>query len=516
NYMRQVQTQAILSPEAVHYLFGNLNILIDFQRRFLIQLEGTAQKPPEEQDFGSLFIQNESAFTVYEPYCANFFAAQDLVVQETPKLQKLAIILNPVYELPSMLIKPVQRICKYPLLMQQLIKSTHSEWAHVANMEQGLQAIRRVTEKVNETQRKHENIQILDEVKRRIDELRPAQIDSFGRLLLNDKIMMSQSDAPEKEMQVYLFEKTILMCKESRDSTKNKTSSISIKKKRRGSLEPKGVIVNSRIWNIRNRSSSGNYCLTIDWKDSDIDQVMFRFQNGEKMKLWESTLRSNITFKKINVSNTQLLSMKNVLPARIPDSFRTDNDIERNNGEGVRPKSSVVQSKISNSARNNVTPPFHFLSGQDPHGFLNRSQSESIVPEQVLYPNRARSKSSPNIKQQLNQQPVWKNTLSHLVESPSPYITAPSSLTEETLKLKLAFNNSIYVIVTRIDLCYAELIQKANRKIRTISALHSTDKLKFKYQDEDGDYITMSSDEDVQMALEMRGASNTITLFVSL
>lgn len=32
--------------------------------------------------------------------------------------QKLAHVLDPNYELPSQLIKPIQRICKLPLLMQ--------------------------------------------------------------------------------------------------------------------------------------------------------------------------------------------------------------------------------------------------------------------------------------------------------------------------------------------------------------------------------------------------------------
>lgn len=166
--MRELQNQKILSPDTIHYLFGNLNTLVDFQRRFLIQLEDMAEKSAQEQRIGLLFVQMEEAFAVYEPYCANYYSAQDLVVQEAPKLQKLADILNPTYELPSMLIKPVQRICKYPLLMNELIKSTDKEWPHFAEMEQGLEAIKRVAEKVNETQRKHENDQAMEDLKRRI------------------------------------------------------------------------------------------------------------------------------------------------------------------------------------------------------------------------------------------------------------------------------------------------------------------------------------------------------------
>jgi hypothetical protein len=39
--------------------------------------------------------------------------------------------------------------------------------------------------------------------------------------------------------------------------------------------------------------------------------------------------------------------------------------------------------------------------------------------------------------------------------------------------------------------------------------------LRLKYQDEEGDLITINSDEDVQMGIEARGTGNTVNLFVS-
>lgn len=168
--MRELQNHKVLSLDTIHYLFGNLNALVDFQRRFLIMVEDMAEKPAQEQRIGLLFVQMEETFAVYEPYCANYYSAQDLVVQEAPKLQKLADILNPTYELPSFLIKPVQRICKYPLLMGELVKSTNKNWPCFAEMNDGLEAIKRVAEKVNETQRKHENIQAVEDLRRRVDE----------------------------------------------------------------------------------------------------------------------------------------------------------------------------------------------------------------------------------------------------------------------------------------------------------------------------------------------------------
>lgn len=87
-YMRALQSDGgVISPETIHLIFGNINALVDFQRRFLIAVETHAALPPQEQNFGQVFSQHEEAFAVYEPFCANVRAASALVVQENDKLQ---------------------------------------------------------------------------------------------------------------------------------------------------------------------------------------------------------------------------------------------------------------------------------------------------------------------------------------------------------------------------------------------------------------------------------------------
>lgn len=258
--MREIQTQKILPPDTIHYLFSNLNALVDFQRKFLIKLEEIAEQQPEEQRFGLLFVQMESLFSVYDVFCANYPLAQDLVVQETPKLQKLADMVNPAYELQSLLIRPVQRLCRYPLLMEKLIEDTNSSWTYYGEMKDGLEATSRAASRVNEVSRRIENQKSLEELKRRVDDWRGLSVDQFGRLLLEGKFIMSSNDA-EKELLVYLFDKILIICKEMKEGTKSrlpKTNSISInKKKRRASLLLKGKIFVSFIIKVVNTSSDG-------------------------------------------------------------------------------------------------------------------------------------------------------------------------------------------------------------------------------------------------------------------
>ncbi|KAI9248413.1 Dbl homology domain-containing protein [Sporodiniella umbellata] len=437
-YRRECQLQSILNEDGIHYLFGNLNTLMDFQRRFLFALEEVVEKPGQEQDLGGLFRGQEEGFKVYEPYCTNYFSAQDLVVQETPKLQKVADWLNPVYELPSMLIKPVQRICKYPLLLQQLIKATPADWPTHALLQAGYDSIRRVAQSVNETQRRYENRQVLNTVKRCVGELPPAEIEAFGELLLHDRLPVSPSETAEKEMRVYLFDRALLFCKEHPSG-----ASLSMKKKK-PVLQPKGIVRLHRVLSLQTLPCQLRIC----WREREVDQVSFRFRNAEQLGLWELALRQRIQPKRCQVSNSQLVSMPRrpwVIPAFLKDSDSEDD-----------------------------LPPVSL-----------RSQSYARVPTLQSQPARMRSQSSPNIR-------------------PAPF------------KLKLNFRDGIYVIMAADTMGYADLVDRADRKIRLVANLPPDPLLRLKYKDEDGDLITINSDEDVQMAFEAMRGLRTLHLFVTV
>lgn len=258
HYMHEAQK--VLPPNTLHQLFGNLNALVDFQRRFLIQAEDNADRPPQEQRFGNLFITLEEAFAVYEPFCANYETAQDLVVQETAKLQKLSDIMSPTYELPSMLIKPVQRVCKYPLLLQEMLKATPEDWPYYEEMKQGLEAIQRVASKVNETRRRQENVMLVDDLVRRVEESWKTSVTQYGLLQLHDRFVIHRNEV-DYDVYFYLFEKALLICRDEKDANK-KGNAISIKKKKNakdgsGGLIVKGLIAISQIAQISDTSQNG-------------------------------------------------------------------------------------------------------------------------------------------------------------------------------------------------------------------------------------------------------------------
>lgn len=62
-YAQELSQSNTLDRDTIHLLFPNLNKLLNFQRRFLIRLEGTADMPWREQRWGILFTDNVSLST---------------------------------------------------------------------------------------------------------------------------------------------------------------------------------------------------------------------------------------------------------------------------------------------------------------------------------------------------------------------------------------------------------------------------------------------------------------------
>jgi cell division control protein 24 len=100
----------------VHKMFANLGELLDFQRRFLFSLEATLALPAAEQHIGAIFIQYEEGFQVYNAMCASYSTAIKLVLEHQSRLEGVGKI-DPK-SLQGYLIKPVQRICRYPMMLK--------------------------------------------------------------------------------------------------------------------------------------------------------------------------------------------------------------------------------------------------------------------------------------------------------------------------------------------------------------------------------------------------------------
>nr|CAG8560715.1 11486_t:CDS:10 [Entrophospora candida] len=531
SYAKELQIKDIVSADTIHLLFANLNQLVDFQRRFLIRVEANASLPPSEQRFGILFIQMEDAFTVYEPFCANYQSASELIIKEKPNLQKLANKVEPTYELPSLLIKPIQRICKYPLLLQELLKFTDSnETQFYDEIQQGLLAIKRVADRVNETRRKQENDAIVKDLESRVEDWKGHKITTFKDLHLEDVFIMSKDDT-EREYHVYLFERIILCCKEIQKKSQTKPKGIlkDGKKSKKPSLQLKGRIYIHNISAIVNNSRQGLWSLKIFWKgDSELDSFSLKCRNEEQLKLWQTTIEklqnessnrntlisSNIHSKNSSEPNSTPVKHKiaksQSLPyGQPPSTPYGGNGKSRPRTEEQTPlppynwnSSQPLPSNAHRTHGNTSMPPIPRSSNSSMMTATNTttttvststSTSPTMTPPSSYHTSPAQSARSSTSTSHSNSVNTWSrrsieqpsalaDTLAKVMMSEEDeYVTStsmqrahshntPPPTDQQTYQnIKVNYADEIFVIVVPQNIEYRELCERIERKIRLCS-----------------------------------------------
>ncbi|ORY33491.1 hypothetical protein BCR39DRAFT_580839 [Naematelia encephala] len=264
---QQMLDAQLLSAETNHQIFSNLGKILDFHRKFLIKLE-TEYEPIEEGRtwaegrWGLPFITSEPEFDCYGPYCANYLDAIQLVNRQLPTLLRGQELphderpcLHPERELTAFMIKPIQRITKYGLLLDAILHATAKHnYPHRAQLEQGSAAVRRIAQSINEVTDFKAKQATVRELVDRVEDWKGHEVERFGDLWLDDHFNVDKDSMP-REYHVFLFDRMMLCCKEiipdprARKPSKNssmlrKTASKSGPEKRKLALKGRIFLTN--------------------------------------------------------------------------------------------------------------------------------------------------------------------------------------------------------------------------------------------------------------------------------
>lgn len=114
-----LEQKGVIPGDVVHQIFLNINSILDFQRRFLIRVETTNSMPAAAQRWGQPFVTHEEFFSIYQPFIANQRKAAQIANNVFDQIQQsdhpVAADFN---TLDGFLLKPMQRLVKYPLLLK--------------------------------------------------------------------------------------------------------------------------------------------------------------------------------------------------------------------------------------------------------------------------------------------------------------------------------------------------------------------------------------------------------------
>ncbi|KAI9821349.1 MAG: hypothetical protein M1826_000720 [Phylliscum demangeonii] len=291
-----LQQKGEVTGDKIHAIFLNLNALLDFQRRFLIRIETTNSLPEAQQNWGQLFIQSQASFRVYEPYMANQRHADEQALLEFDKLQRVGHqITCDRTTLSGFLLKPFQRLVKYPMLLKQLRDKCEAEDHIRDDLSAGIAAASSILERANAAIDKEERQQAVEELFGQVDDWKGHSPSGFGELLLSGDFTVIKTDSrtdQEKEYKVFLFEKILLCCSEL-NSNKPKNTFIGMnrpatdKKAHRIRMQLKGRIFMQNVTETLTLQKPGSYSMQIFWKgDPGVENFVIRYNSEEVMKKW--------------------------------------------------------------------------------------------------------------------------------------------------------------------------------------------------------------------------------------
>ena len=189
------------------------------------------------------FARRMAFFKLYSMYCSNFvFSSSRLsCVRETlPAVQQLLTEVEGQYQTTALglMIRPVQRVCQYPLLFREVLKHLQNDDPGAADFARMVGQMEETIETVNEKVRAQENgLRMRGILTAELQGAGLADLISPSRALVHEAIVRLRAEGslrPEwrakREYKIYVFSDLLLI---ARANLTNKLYSLKLKSKHR-------------------------------------------------------------------------------------------------------------------------------------------------------------------------------------------------------------------------------------------------------------------------------------------
>uniref|UniRef100_A0A8C7XN50 Guanine nucleotide exchange factor VAV3 n=1 Tax=Oryzias sinensis TaxID=183150 RepID=A0A8C7XN50_9TELE len=172
-----------------------------------------------------IFISYKDRLLIYGIYCSQVeiaIAVLDLIVKEKEdvrlKLEECSKRANNgKFSLRDLLVVPMQRVLKYHLLLQELVKHTNDA-ADRSNLRIALDAMKDLAQYINEVKRDNETLREIDQYQRSIENLNQPLI-SLGRPKGDGEVrLVSSVDKKKLDRHIFLFDVAAIVCKRRGDN----------------------------------------------------------------------------------------------------------------------------------------------------------------------------------------------------------------------------------------------------------------------------------------------------------
>ncbi|XP_043281182.1 uncharacterized protein [Venturia canescens] len=208
----------------LNHLFSNIEDIFEFNREFLKEIETCGLDPV---CVANTFIKHNAGFKVYTEYCTNYprtvSVLTDLMGQEVTAnaFRERQAALGHALPLGSFLLKPVQRILKYHLLLENLSKEYEAGCGENGKEAEGrdaiegaLEAMTGIAKHINAMKRRHEHAVRVQEIQSLLYGWPGPDLTTSGELVAEGRFRMRGAKAPRH---AFLFDRMLLLTKKKED-----------------------------------------------------------------------------------------------------------------------------------------------------------------------------------------------------------------------------------------------------------------------------------------------------------
>ncbi|XP_036059166.1 T-lymphoma invasion and metastasis-inducing protein 1 isoform X1 [Onychomys torridus] len=237
-YLKPLQKETFLTQDELDVLFGNLTEMVEFQVEFLKTLEDGVRLVPDLEklekvdqfkkvlfSLGGSFLYYADRFKLYSAFCASHTKVPKVLVKAKTDTAFKAFLdaQNPRQQhsstLESYLIKPIQRVLKYPLLLRELFALTDAESEEHYHLDVAIKTMNKVASHINEMQKIHEEFgAVFDQlIAEQTGEKKEVADLSMGDLLLHTTVIWLNPPASlgkwkkEPELAAFVFKTAVVL-----------------------------------------------------------------------------------------------------------------------------------------------------------------------------------------------------------------------------------------------------------------------------------------------------------------
>uniref|UniRef100_A0A8C0TL51 Proto-oncogene vav n=2 Tax=Canis lupus familiaris TaxID=9615 RepID=A0A8C0TL51_CANLF len=216
--------QRFLKPQDIEIIFINIEDLLRVHTHFLKEMK-EALAAPTAPTLYQVFIKYKERFLVYGRYCSQVESASKHLDRVATAREDVQMKLeecsqranNGRFTLRDLLMVPMQRVLKYHLLLQELVKHTQDA-VEKENLRLALDAMRDLAQCVNEVKRDNETLRQITNFQLSIENL-DQSLAHYGRPKIDGELKITSVERRSKmDRYAFLLDKALLICKRRGDS----------------------------------------------------------------------------------------------------------------------------------------------------------------------------------------------------------------------------------------------------------------------------------------------------------